>query len=505
MRATLKGFVPVFLLAVIVAGFVFLAPSIGRQLAYAAEQGRIDATRERLADLSEHDRLSVLFREVAKATKPAVVVVRTKRLEATPPIPFNNEDLLRRFFGDRFPQQLPPDLPRQRLLRGLGSGVIVDAEKGYVLTNNHVVAGSNEVEVLLADGRKLEAEWVRADWKTDLAVVKIEPDRLTAAPLGDSDEMEVGDWVLAVGAPRGLSQSVTAGIVSAKGRKVSLPAKYQDSIQTDAAINRGNSGGPLVNMRGEVIGINNAISSFSGGNEGIGFAVSSNMARQVMTELIEKGRVVRGWLGVQIQDVTEKLAKNLKLPSTSGALVVRVLEGAPAQRAGLKEGDFIVSVDSELIEDADDLTNTIAAIEPGTTIEMGLYRDGEKTTVNVKLGTQPDKLAGAWDSQPGESTKAPASRFGLEVKTLDETAARRFGFRELLRGVVVVSVDPSSDAAEQGIAPGMVITHVEGKSVATEDEFRQALGDGDEGIRVRVALPSGSRRIMVIDPSASPE
>ena len=499
MRATLKGFVPVFLLAVIVAGFVFLAPSIGRELAYAAEQGRIDATRERLAELSKHDQLSVLFREVAKATKPAVVVVRTKRIETTRPIPFGSDDLFRRFFGESFPRRLP----RQRLLRGLGSGVIVDAENGYVLTNNHVVAGSDEVEVVLPDKRILEAQWVRTDWKTDLAVVKIKPERLTAAPLGDSDAMEVGDWVLAVGAPRGLSQSVTAGIISAKGRKTSLPAKYQNYIQTDAAINRGNSGGPLVNMRGEVIGINNAISSYSGGNEGIGFAIPSNMAKRVMTELIEKGKVVRGWLGVQIQDVTDRLAKNLKLPSTSGAMIARVLEDTPAHRAELKEGDFIVSVDSKSIEDAEDLTNVIAAIKPGTTVKLGLYRDGKKITVKVKLGAQPDSFEGA---EPGESPKAPADRFGLEVETLDETTARRFGFRESLEGVVVVSVDPSSDAAEQGIVPGMVITHVQGKPVTTEEEFRRALSKaGDNGVRIRLALPSGARRIMVIEPSKPSE
>jgi len=263
-------------LAVVVVAAVVAGPMLVERIAYAAEKGSNQAVREELRQLSEREQISRLFRTVAKAVKPAVVEVHVRKREAAPSI--DMDEFLRRFFGEQVPpRDSRPERERYRILRGLGSGVIVDAKNGYILTNHHVVAEADEVDVVLADGKKLDAEIVGGDWQTDLAVVKVESDGLIDAPLGDSDKMEVGDWVLAIGSPEKLPQTVTAGIISAKGRKTG-GRPYENFLQTDAAINHGNSGGPLVNMRGEVIGINAAIVSRTGVNEGIGLAIPSNMA-----------------------------------------------------------------------------------------------------------------------------------------------------------------------------------------------------------------------------------
>lgn len=299
MNRLARAWIPTTVMLGLVIGAVLLGPFLAGRITYAVEVAKQEATRQELAELSKHDRLSSLFRAVSKVVKPAVVEVRTmKKIEGRYLDPF-------RFFEDgdlpfrfrfRRPQRRSPQR-RSIPQRGLGSGVIVDAANGYILTNNHVVGGVDKVEVILADGRKFDAQWVRTDPDTDLAVVKIAADRLVEAPLGDSDQTKVGDWVLAIGSPRGLPQTVTAGIISAKGRRTRIDGRmYQDFIQTDAAINRGNSGGPLVNMAGEVIGLNNSIISSSGGNEGIGFAIPSNMIKQIMNQLIDTGEVVRGWL-----------------------------------------------------------------------------------------------------------------------------------------------------------------------------------------------------------------
>jgi serine protease Do len=398
------------------------------------------------------------------------------------------------------PFVLPPT-PRSReyFARGLGCGVIVDAENGYILTNYHVVGGADEVEVILYDERKVKAQWIRSDNRTDLAVVKIDADDLIDAPLGDSDEMAVGDWVLAVGSPRGLRWSVTAGIVSAKGRQVVGGNMYENSIQTDAAINQGNSGGPLVNMRGEVVGINNAIASLSGGNEGIGFAIPSNMAEKVMEQLIEKGEVVRGFLGVVMQDVDPLLAESFDLPDTDGALIADVMPDSPADKAGIKEGDFIVSIDGEKITNSDDLRMTIADLAPGQEVEIEFYRDGELMEAEVELIAQPEELAG-----PAHRIldRELAEDYGLEVETLTEDMAERLGYQSDVEGVVITKISPFSEAAEQGLTAGMVITHVGEEVVVTAEEFADALEDADEqGVRLRVVTPRATKYVF-ITPSA---
>ncbi len=505
--------------ALLFAGFVvWYGPALMGRAAYAVASGESRAAREALADLSKHDSMSPLFRAVDKAIRPAVVVVYVKqKVEVQSQ---DTEELFRRFFGDnpQFRMRPRPGVPnntpnREYFSRGLGSGVIVDAEKGYILTNWHVVDHADEVEVVTHDNRRLSAEWVRTDEATDLAVIKVKPERLIDAPLGDSDKMEVGDLVLAFGAPEGLSQSVTAGIISAKGRTTSRgDASYQNFIQTDAAINHGNSGGPLVNMRGEVIGINSAIVSRTGVNEGIGLTVPSNMVRNVMKQLIEKGKVTRGYLGVRIQDVDEKLAKSFKLPGTEGTLVSQVADDTPAARAGLKVGDFIIAVDGKSVKNTNELRNIVAHLDPTKSYPLKVYRDGKEIIVKVTLGEQPADMAGAFgDESPGgaegprTAKAASAARFGLKVAALDNETRQQLGYKSDAKGVVITEVAPSSDAADQALQAGMVITNVQGKPIDSPAAFDKAISapDADSGARLLVMDKSGGKRFVFITPAKS--
>jgi serine protease Do len=503
--------------ALLFAGFVvWYGPALMGRAAYAVVSGESRAAREALADLSKHDSMSPLFRAVDKAIRPAVVVVYVKqKVEAQFQDP---EELFRRFFGDnpQFRLRPRPGAPdtapkREYFSRGIGSGVIVDAEKGYILTNWHVVNNADEVEVVMHDNRRLSAEWVRTDQATDLAVIKVKPERLIEAPLGDSDKMEVGDLVLAFGAPEGLSQTVTSGIISAKGRTTNRgDTSYQSFLQTDAAINHGNSGGPLVNMRGEVIGINSAIISRTGGNEGIGFTIPSNMVRNVMDQLIEKGKVTRGYLGVRIQDVDEKLAKSFRLPGTEGALVSQVADDTPAARAGLKVGDFIVAVNGKNIKNTNELRNIVAHLDPTKAYPLRVHRGGKEITVNVTLGEQPEDMAGAFGEEspggadgPQAAKAASAAKFGLKVAALDNEIRQQLGYKPDAKGVVITEVAPSSDAADQALQAGMVITEVQGKPIDSPAAFDKAISapDADSGVRLLVMDKSGGKRFVFITPT----
>ncbi|MHC4716312.1 MAG: Do family serine endopeptidase [Planctomycetota bacterium] len=499
---TLKnGAAKYLVVAVIAAGAVALAPMAAERIAYAAEKGTNAAVREELRELSQREQISKLFRTVAKAVKPAVVEVRVKKRVATrqPEL----EEFFRRFFGDPMPRgPRVPRVPRGtqperfRFLRGLGSGVIVDAEKGYVLTNHHVVVEADDVEVVLADGRKLDAKIVGGDWQTDVAVVKVETDGLIDAPLGDSDKMEVGDWVLAIGSPEGLPQTVTAGIISAKGRKTG-GRPYENFLQTDAAINHGNSGGPLVNMRGEVIGINSAIVSRTGVNEGIGLSIPSNMARHVMKELISSGKVVRGYLGVKFMDVDAEVAEHLDLPHTNGVLVMRVMEGSPADEAGMKEDDFITHIAGKEIKDGDELRNRIARVKPGEKIELTVRREGKEEKLPVTIGQQPADMFSRFERRPMRSLP---KRYGLTVESLTPELARRHGYEEDVRGVLVTEVAPDSDAWEKGVRPGMVIDRVGRKQVRSPADFAAAVRDTEKskGLRLRVLTRRGVLRYVIV-------
>jgi len=505
----LKSWGALAVIVVILGAFIFAGPELVHRFAYAIEKGHVEADRSQLAELSRQDQLSPLFRAVAGAVRPAVVEVRvTERIKVQVPEMPDFEDFFQRYFGEDEGAPMPsprrPTPPRTREFysRGLGSGVIVDAEKGYVITNYHVVGQADKVEVVLSDNRSFPAEWVRTDAQTDLAVVKIKPDHLIAAPLGEGDKVEVGDLVLAIGAPEGLPQTVTMGIISAKGRTQGDSKQYQNFIQTDAAINHGNSGGPLVNMRGEVIGINTAIVSRTGVSEGIGLAIPADMVKNVMRQLVDRGKVTRGYLGVGIQDVDEKLAKSFNLPNTKGALVSQVMPGGPADRAGIKAGDFIVAVNGKEVADVNQLRQAVADLEPGKTVPLEIYRDGRKKTLEAKVEPQPAEMAmGTTQAAPGEESQV--QKFGLEVITMTKDLAQHHGYKPDVRGVMVKSVDPSSDAAEQGITEGIVITAVNGKPVTTAEEFAKAMsGKGAaSGARLQILTPSGMERFIFITPT----
>jgi len=317
--------------------------------------------------------------------------------------------------------------------------------------------------------------------------------------------MEVGDCVMAFGAPEGLSQSVTAGIISAKGRTTNRSDAYQNFIQTDAAINHGNSGGPLVNMRGEVIGINSAIISRTGVNEGIGLTMPSNLIRKIMGQLIDNGKVTRGFLGVIIQNVDENLAKSFKLPGTKGALISQVADNTPAAKAKLKVGDFIVAVNGKAVTNVNELRNAVAHLAPNKECPLKIYRDGKEKIVKVVLGEKPENLAAAFGGQsPGSNgPTANASRFGLKVQALDDDVRKQFGYKPTTKGVIITEVDQASDAADRGLTAGMVITAVQGKAVTSPAEFEKAISapEAAGGIRLLVTDRAGGKRFVFISPA----
>ncbi len=505
-RLALGGvLLPTVLIAVLVVGGLVLAPAISQRIAYAAQVGENKADLEHLSKLQDHDRLSELFRAVVRAVRPGVVEIRVaKKVTVRGP---NVEDPFSRFFGEESPFGRAPQRrePREYIQRGLGSGVIVDAEKGYILTNHHVIADaeSEEVEIVMSDGHKLEPEWIRSDPPTDLAVVKVKPKSLIAAPLGNSDKIAVGDWVLAIGSPEGLNQTVTAGIISAKGRTTARGDQYQNFLQTDAAINHGNSGGPLVNMRGEVIGINTAIISRTGVNEGIGLSIPSNMARHVMEQLVATGKVVRGYLGVKISDIDQKMAKSFDIPTTAGSLIHQVVEGSPADKGGLKAGDFVVSVAGAEIKNTNELRNRVATLKPGKTYAFRIYRDGKELTRKVTITEQPDDMWTAMrgDKGPGDQEKSVES-LGLEVRTLTPELAKNTGYDSSTKGVLIEKVLPDTPAARARLQAGQVILRVGNIDISSADEFTRAMEKSttDVGVRLRVTDPRGEARFVLLTP-----
>jgi serine protease Do len=382
-----------------------------------------------------------LIANVAQRVTPSVVNISiTKRVRVNRMLPFHP------FFGQPF------DRGGQRLRQGQGSGVIISSD-GVVVTNNHVVAGAATVKVTLHDKREFRAKVLGRDPKSDLAVIKLEGARgLKPLPIGDSKKLRLGDIVLAVGNPFGIGQTVTMGIVSAKGRANMGIVDYEDFIQTDAAINPGNSGGALVNLRGELVGINTAILSRSGGYQGIGFAIPTHLSQPIVRSLRKSGRVVRGYLGVMIQDVTPELAKAIGAPSSRGVLISDVVSGGPAARAGLRRGDVVVSIDGVSTPDAAKLRNLVAAAGKGKSLSLKLYRGRSLRTLTVKTGVLPSKY-----SVIG-SKKAPAHSSGLSLAPLDSTSRRRFSISRRIRfGVVVTKVQPGSKAAIAGLRSGDVI------------------------------------------------
>ncbi|MCA1799106.1 MAG: DegQ family serine endoprotease [Xanthomonadaceae bacterium] len=413
-------------------------------------------------------------------TVPAVVNISTRGTVQTQRNPMFNDPFFRRFFS-------MPDQPQEREVASLGSGVIVDAERGLVLTNNHVVANATEIRVTLQDGRELVAEVVGTDEGTDVALLKVEGANLTALPMSNSDALEVGDFVVAIGNPFGLGQTVTSGIVSGLGRALLMrgPQSFEDFIQTDAAINRGNSGGALVNLRGELVGINTAILSGTGGNIGIGFAIPANMARYVMEQLLEHGEVRRGVLGINIQNLDAELAEALGTSERQGVVVTNVAEGSSAEEAGIRAGDVIISVNGRAVTHWNELRNQLGMIRVGERVRLEVIRDGERRTVNARIG----ELATA---EVAADTLHPGLR-GATFSNIPETSPL-FG---RVQGAQVTSVEPGSAAARARLQPEDVITTVNRQDVGNVDDLRRLAAPGQPQLLLTVRRGNGVQFIVI--------
>ncbi len=408
--------------------------------------------------------LTTAIADVAQRATDAVVHIEVSQSVQVPsPVfPFEGDPFFRYFFG-------APQRPRfdKKELRGIGTGMVMDGE-GHILTNNHVVTGASKIMIKFTSGEEFEGKVVGADPKTDLAVVKIKgPKNLPYLKFGDSDRLRVGEWVVAIGNPRGLEQTVTVGIISAKHRTGILdPSSYQDFIQTDAAINPGNSGGPLLNLAGEVVGVNAAIVSESGGFEGIGFAIPSNMAGAITEALIKTGKVIRGWLGLSLQELTPALARNMNVKASKGALVTDLTRGGPAEKGGIRRGDVLVSMDGNTIESANDLRNRIAATRVGKKVEIALLRKGEKLTV------QP--VVESYKVSSRTSAAEPENKLALEVKEISilEARKRRLNSRE---GLIVTKVDPLGPAGRSGLEAGDIIHQIDQQVIRGLKEYNRML------------------------------
>jgi len=442
------------------------------------------------------------YADVVKIVAPAVVTVHANGKSRVSQTGFQSpdEDLLRRFFGDQFDRGTRR--PRTFKQSALGSGVVVSSD-GYVLTNNHVIEGADEIKVDLPDGRSLSAKLIGSDKPSDLALLRINASDLHPLALGNSDAVEVGDVVLAVGNPLNLGQTVTMGIISAKGRSTSFgvgDASYEDFLQTDAPINHGNSGGALVNTRGELVGINSQILSPSDGNIGIGFAIPANMARHVMDQLRSSGRVTRGQLGVTVQPVTSDMAASLGLKDVGGAIVSSVRPGSAADHAGIKQSDIILSFNGQDVHDTNTLRNRVADTSPGTDASVVILRDGSRRTLTVK----PDEAQSAKSARRGtESESEDKSALGVTVAPLTPEWSSRLGAPKDVHGLVVEDVNPDGRAAEAGIQPGDIIEQINRKPVQTIEELRAALrGAADKPVLLLINRQGNSSFVTVRSPNS---
>ena len=411
--------------------------------------------------------------ELVQSVQKSVVHIKVEQKLANVMRPFQNQ-------------------PRQE---GSGSGAIVRSD-GYILTNHHVVGTADKITVQLYDGQELKARLVGTDPATDISVIKIEGKDMPVLPMGDSDNILVGESVIAIGNPFGLSHTVTFGIVSAKGRAGIGIAEYEDFIQTDAAINPGNSGGPLVDLEGKIVGINTAIFSRSGGYQGIGFAVPINMARRVMTELIESGQVSRGWLGVGIQDMTPELAKAFGLDRVKGSLVTGVMPGTPAEKVGLQKGDIILHLNGNIVENSNGLRNIVAEARADAKVDLGLVRNKVPMTLSVRLDERPKQPRQA---DVNSSNKLPSPELGFTVQGLTPEMAQRLGYETIQSGIVITAVKPDSPAFNGGLRAGMMIVEMNRQSINSMDDFQQAARgtSPEDGVLLLVSTPQNSQYLFL--------
>ena len=446
-------------------------------------------------DAAVLDRSSKAFVNVVKQAKPAVVHIKVEKTTqgggyGQLPDEIFNHPFFEQFFGPQF-RQMPRREFRQR---GQGSGFIISKD-GFILTNNHVVEGADTIKAVLGDNREFEAKVIGTDPQTDVALLKIEdPKNLPVLPLGNSDGLEVGEWVIAIGNPFGLSQTVTVGVVSATGRSSVGISEYEDFIQTDAAINPGNSGGPLINAHGEVVGINTALFSRTGGYMGIGFAIPINMAKTIEDQLQQKGKVVRGWLGVVIQNVDRDLAEQFGLKEARGILVSEVQENSPASAAGLRQGDIIMKLNDEQLTDVSDLRNRVAWLAPGSTAVLNIVRDGRERKIQVTIAEQPSDFSST--GKPAD-IKNPLERFGLTLQELTPELAEKFNYQQG-SGLIVSDVKPGSPADSANLKPGYLVEEVDKMKVRSLNDLRKAVEQAQKTGKILLRVRFGDYSTYVV-------
>ncbi len=477
MNRVRKNRLIIGLMVSLIAGFIWV-----HSLESETEAKNVPATE------SQAIMVPASFSELAKAAQPGVVNIRTVKTVK------GGGRVFQHFFGNPFDRKDPfhnfgpfderaPDFKQS----SLGSGFIIDRQ-GYIVTNNHVIEGADEIKVRLANEKEFDAEIVGRDPNTDLALIRIKgASDLTPLNLGDSDKLTVGSWVVAIGSPFGLEQTVTAGIVSAKGRALGS-GPYDDFIQTDASINPGNSGGPLLNMNGEVVGINTAIVA---NGQGIGFAIPVNMAQGIVNQLQAHGSVTRGWLGVSIQDLSPELAEYYGIKEKKGVLVAQVFEGDPADKAGIKAKDVIIEVDGKPVNSSRELVATVASIPVGKKTTVTLLRDGKEKTVNVEIAKRDD--SGPLAQRKSEDSE----RLGIRIAEATPEMAKRFGHSETEKGVLVVGVEPGSKADEAGVRQGDLVKEVNRKPVTTVSELRAEV-EKDDNVQLLVKRPNAGFMVIKI-------
>ena len=429
------------------------------------------------------------FSELAKQAKPGVVNIQTVKTIK------GGGRVFRHFFGqpfggspfDEFFSPFQNQRPRDRKEQSLGSGFVVSKD-GYIVTNNHVIKDADEIKVILHDKKEYDAKIIGTDPPTDLALIKIKAKNLQPLKMGSSNNLEVGSWVVAIGSPFGLEQTVTAGIVSAKGRIIGS-GPYDDFIQTDASINPGNSGGPLLNMDGEVIGINTAITR---SGQGIGFAIPSDMARGIIDQLTESKSVSRGWMGVAIQDVTKELAEYYGIKETKGVYVAKVYEGDPAHNAGIKTGDVITRINEKIINTSRDLTLTISGLKVGQEVKVKLFREGKAKTIDLKLAKRPN------DDPETRLSSQGYDIFGFQFKEMTPEIAKRFGYPEGIKGLIVSQIDPESKAAETGVRHGDILLEVNRYKISTIKDYTGTLSKIKKGQMAQLLFRRGNSHVFVV-------